>query len=105
MKKNERYSDREWEELASLLSGEKGEQSELLGQFIAEDSIDTVKKWKELSDMNDEKEINVDKAWNNVFARINESSQKTDNSLARIGFMRSTFMKVAAAALVILGLG
>ena len=38
MKNKERYSDREWEELASLLSGEKGEQSDLLGQFMAEDS-------------------------------------------------------------------
>ena len=73
MKNNERYSDREWEELASLLSGEKGEQSDLLGQFMAEDSNDTVKKWKELRNMNDEKEINVDKAWNNVFARMNEN--------------------------------
>ena len=40
---------------------------------------DTVKKWKELRNMNDEKEINVDKAWNNVFSRMNESGHKTEN--------------------------
>ncbi len=73
MKNTERYRDKEWEELASLLSDEKGEQSDLLRRFMAEDSHDTVKKWKELSNMNDDKEINVDKAWNNVYARMNEN--------------------------------
>jgi transmembrane sensor len=105
MKNKERYSDREWEELASLLSGEKGEQSDLLGQFMAEDSNDTVTKWKELSNMNDEKEINVDKAWNNVFSRMNESGSLTENVRSRVIYIRSSFMRIAAIALVVLSLG
>jgi transmembrane sensor len=105
MKNKERYSDREWEELASLLSGEKGEQSDILGQFIAEDRNDTVTKWKELSNMNDEKEINVDRAWNNVFSRLNESGHLTENVRGRIISIRSSFMRIAAIALVILSLG
>jgi ferric-dicitrate binding protein FerR (iron transport regulator) len=105
MKNKERYSDREWEELASLLSGEKGEQSDLLGQFMAEDNNDTVKNWKELSNMNDEKEINVDKAWNNVFSRMNESEHVTENVRGRVFLLRGAFIKVAAIALVILSLG
>jgi transmembrane sensor len=105
MKKNERYSDRDWEELASLLSGEKAEQSDLLGRFIAENGNETIKKWKEISNMSDEKEINVDKAWNSVFSRMNENENKTENSVARISFLRSSFIRVAAIALVILSLG
>ena len=105
MKNNDKYSDRDWEELASLLSGEKDEQPDLLGQFMADDSNDTVKKWKELSNMNDEKEINVDKAWNSVFSRMNESGNKTENGRARAIFISSSFMRVAAIALVILSLG
>ena len=105
MKNKERYSDREWEELASLLSGEKGEQSDLLGQFMAEDRNDTVTKWKELSNMNDEKEINVDKAWNNVFSRMNESGSLTENVRSRVIYIRSSFMRIAAIALVVLSLG
>jgi transmembrane sensor len=105
MKNKERYSDRQWEELASLLSGEKGEESDLLGQFMAEDSNDTVKKWKELSNMNDEKEISVDKAWNNVFARMTESGHKTENVRSRKILIRDSFIRVAAIALVILSLG
>jgi len=105
MKNNKRYSDREWEELASLLSDEKGEKSDLLGRFNAEDSSDTVKIWKELRIMSDEKEINVDNAWNNVFTRMNENELETEKTPAGIRFIRSSFMRVAAAALVILSLG
>jgi transmembrane sensor len=105
MKNKERYSDREWEELASLLSGEKGEQSGLLGQFMAEDRNETVTKWKELSKMNDEKEINVDKAWNNVFSRMNESGYLTENVRGRVSFVKSSFMRIAAISLVVLSLG
>jgi transmembrane sensor len=105
MKNNERYSDREWEELASILSDEKGEKSDLLGRFIADDSGDTIKKWKELRTMSDEKEINVDNAWNNVFSRISEDELKTNPDPARIRFIRSTFIRIAAIALIILSLG
>ena len=69
MKNIERYTDKEWEELASLLSDEKSEQTDLLNRFMAEDIYDTGKQWKELRNMSDEKEINVDKAWNNVYSR------------------------------------
>lgn len=104
MKKIERYNDREWEELASMLSGEKEENSDLLGQFISEDDRDTEKKWKELKDMSEEKEINVDKAWNNVYARIKETEVEAGITRPGIRLMRSTFLKVAAAAIIILSL-
>jgi transmembrane sensor len=105
MKNNERYNNRQWEELASLLSDEKSEQSDLLGQFIDEDNNDTVKKWKELRNMNDEQEINVDKAWNNVFARMNKNIHETVSGRTRLSLIRSSFLKVAAISLVILSLG
>jgi transmembrane sensor len=105
MMKNERYSDREWEELASLLSEEKGEQSDLLGRFIADDGNDTINKWKEISNMSDEKEINVDNAWNNVYSRITESEHKNESGFASVSFIRSSFIRVAAIALVLLSLG
>lgn len=103
--KNERYSDREWEELASLLAGEKGEQSDLLVRFMAEDTVDTAKKWKELRNMNEEKEINVDKAWNSVYSRISETGSEAEKNLTGTGHIRFSFMRVAAAALIVLCLG
>jgi transmembrane sensor len=105
MKKIKSYSDREWEELSSFLSGEKGEESDLLRQFISEDSLDTEKKWKELRNMSEEKEINVDKAWKNVYARIQENRIEEVAGKPGIRFMKSTFLRVAAAALIVLSLG
>ncbi len=105
MKNKGRYSDEEWEELASLLSDEKGGQSDLLGQFMAEDNGNTSKKWKELGIMNDEKEINVDRAWDNIYARMKEDMGKEKQSPAGTVFLRRSFIRVAAIALVILSLG
>ena len=105
MKKIEKLTDKEWEELASLLSEEKGGQTDLLDRFMAEDIYNTGNKWKELRNMSSEKEINVDNAWNKVYSRINENGLKTNIGPARISFMRSTFMRVAAVALILLCLG
>ena len=105
MNKTEKFTDKEWAELASLLSDEKSEESDLLSRFMAEDTHNTGKQWKELNDMSSEKEINVDKAWNSVYSRLNENKIKPDNGPARISFMRSTFMRVAAVAVILLTLG
>jgi transmembrane sensor len=105
MKKIAKYSDREWEELALNLSGEKNEESDLLKRFVSEESPDTEKKWKELRNMNEKKEINVDKAWNNVYARIKESGIEEVVYKPGIRFIERTFLKVAAAAIIVISLG
>lgn len=105
MKTKKNYTDREWEELASLLSDEKGEKTDLFNRFMAEDTYDTVNQWKELSNMSSEKEINVDRAWDNVYTRINEIGPDVKITPAKIRILRSTFFRVAAAALIILALG
>jgi len=105
MKKTEKYTDREWEELAFLLSEDEGEKTDLLNRFMDEDTLNTVKQWKELKNMSSEKEINVDKAWNNVNSRLNEEGHKTNNSPGGTSIFRSTFIRVAAVALILLSLG
>jgi ferric-dicitrate binding protein FerR (iron transport regulator) len=105
MKITERFSDKEWEELASLLSEEKIEETDLLNRFMVEDIQKTGEQWKELNNMRSEKEINIDKAWNNVYSRLNENGLKTYNVPARISFMRSKFLRTAAVTLVLLSLG
>jgi transmembrane sensor len=105
MKKIESFTDKDWEEIASLLSEEKIEDTDLLNQFMAEDICNTGKQWKELSNMSSEKEIDVDKAWSNVYSRLNENELQTNYVPVRISFMRSTFIRVAAVALILLGLG
>jgi hypothetical protein len=87
MNKTEKFTDKEWAELASLLSDEKREETDLLSLFMAEDTHNTGKQWKELNDMSSEKKIDVDKAWNNVYSRLNEDGLKTNNDPARLSFM------------------
>ena len=105
MNKIEKFTDKEWEELASILSGEKGEQTDLLNRFLAGDINNSGKKWKDLSNMNSEEEINVDKAWNNVHSRLVMSGLKLSESPVRTSFMRTAIFKVAAIGLILLGLG
>lgn len=92
----ERFTEKEWEELASILSGEKGENNELLKRFYAEDVDNIGDRWRDLVKMTSEKEIDVDKAWNKVSSKMNEN---------RFRIMRYSFIKVAAVALIILGIG
>ncbi len=105
MKTKKNYTDREWEEIASLLSDEKGEKTDLFNRFMAEDNYNTGKQWKELNNMSTEKEINVDRAWDKVYTRMNEGGLSIKNAPAKIRILRSTFLRVAAAALIILSLG
>jgi transmembrane sensor len=101
----ERFTDKEWEELASLLSEEKSESKDLLNRFMAEDDHNVGNKWKELNDMRSEKKINVDKAWNNVHARLKENGLETANEPVRIGYYRANFLRIAAVGLILLSLG
>jgi len=101
----EKFTDREWEEIASALSGEKGDQPELLKRFLTEDGHSTGELWKKLRDMNDDREINVNEAWSKVYTRLSESGELARKAPARIHFMSSRIMKIAAAALVLLSLG
>jgi len=105
MNNTERFTDQEWEELASILSGEKEEQKDLLERFMEGDLNDSGRKWKELKNMNSKEEIDVDKAWNKVSSRLRESAVKVDVSPERIIFTRSTFFRIAASVLILLSLG
>jgi ferric-dicitrate binding protein FerR (iron transport regulator) len=105
MKNTEKFTDKEWEELASILSGEKGEQKDLLDRYMAGDPDNSVNKWKELKNMNNKEEIDVDRAWNNVHSRLMENGLLISEKPARIRFMSSTFIRIAAAALILISLG
>ena len=101
----EKFTDKEWEDLASLLSEEKGEPKDLLNRFMSDDSQNTGNQWKELSDMRSEKKIDVDKAWNSVHAKLVENGLETAKEPVRISFYRSSILRIAASALILLSLG
>jgi len=105
MKKTNTYTNKDWGKLALLLSDEKSEESDILNRFMAEDSYNTEKQWKELSKMNSKKEINVDSAWDKVYSKMDVSGVTTKKLPAGISSIRWSIMKVAAVALIILSIG
>jgi ferric-dicitrate binding protein FerR (iron transport regulator) len=105
MNNRENYTDREWEELASALSGEKGENAELLSRFMADDFNHTGEQWKEMGRINSEIPVNVDKAWNNVQFKLEAEKSITADVVSPNRFLRYSFVRIAAAALILLGLG
>jgi transmembrane sensor len=105
MNNTERFNDKEWEELASLLSDEKGENTDLLSRFMADDIYKTGERWKELRNMSSDKEINVDNAWRTVYSRLKENERKTGKVEIRISSFKNTLFRIAAAALILFSLG
>lgn len=65
----------------------------------------TDREWEELRKMGGDSDIDVDKAWNKVLSRMNESVETDIEAPAKIVSLRANLMKIAAAAIVILGLG
>lgn len=100
-----KYTDREWEDLSSLLSGEQNDNKDLLNNFMAEDSHNTIKYWKELKEMNSEKEIDVDRAWNKVYSRLNENGLINKTPVVRRSLIRTSYFRIAATVLLLLGIG
>jgi transmembrane sensor len=105
MKNRKRFTDKEWEELASTLSDEKTENRDLLNRFKAEDQNNSGKIWKDLKNMNNQEEIDVDRAWNSLNSRLIKDSHNLIESPVRISLFRTTFFRIAAAALLLLSVG
>jgi len=105
MNNSGKYTDQEWEELASILSGEKSEKSDLLEGFLADDAASSGRKWKEMRDTGSDAMIDTDRAWQKVNSMINEHKQSEEIIPGEKRFLRSSFARVAAAALLVMALG
>jgi ferric-dicitrate binding protein FerR (iron transport regulator) len=100
-----KYTDKEWKDLSSLLSEEQNDNKDLLSRFMAEDKHNTIKNWKELREMNSDKEIDVDKAWNNLYSRLSKNGLMTEAPVLRRSFVRTTYFRIAATVIILLGIG
>lgn len=65
----------------------------------------TDREWEELRKMGGDNEVDVDRAWTKVLSRIKESGETEIKAPAKVVPLRTNLMKIAAAAIVILGLG
>lgn len=104
MKKYKDLTEREWEELASQLSGENIQKDDFLNRLPAED-VTIMEKWKGLRSMDIDEKIDVDKAWNKVYSRMQENSTGAGTSAINISMKRTNFLRIAAIAIILIGLG
>lgn len=101
MKDFDKYTDKDWEELAARFSGEKTGTDSLSDA----DSLETEKKWREISMTNYKGDINVDSAWNRLHARLEEAGLLTRTvslgERTRISFV----LRIAATVAIIAAVG
>ena len=105
--KRDGFTVKEWEELAAHLSGEKNANSDLLARFGEEDSSNSRKQWEGLNatEPMNEKDVDVDKAWNSVLSRISGESMVPVKPQVRVRILSNTFTRIAATALILIGIG
>lgn len=65
----------------------------------------TDSKWEELRLMGGDREIDVDTAWNKLLSRIKESGEPEIKMPSKTIPLRRNFLKIAAVAIMLLGLG
>jgi transmembrane sensor len=105
MKDKEKYTDKDWERLASLLSGETTYPSDELTEFREADQTGIEQYWKEMGKMGNNRKIDVDKAWNRIYSRIEENGLLSENIVIERKFRIRTVLRIAASVLIIAGLG
>ena len=105
MDNKEKYTDQDLEKIASLICGEGATDDDLLRKFREADHLKTEKNWNEIGNMGKDKSINVDKAWGNIYSRIEENGLLSENEVSKISIFRRPMMRIAASVLVIIGLG
>jgi ferric-dicitrate binding protein FerR (iron transport regulator) len=105
MNNREKYTDKDWKRLASLLSDETNGPSDEIGKFREEDHYGTDKQWNEMGKMGNNTKVNVDQAWNKIFSRIRDNGLLSKTVTIESRFRKRMIMRIAAAALIIIGLG
>ncbi len=105
MKKEKKYSKDFWKRLAAEFSGEEPETTGYAEQFREADLSNTEKYWKELGTMDDNRNYDVERAWNNVKSRIEENGLLQEASPPVKTGSRRLYFRIAAAVVVLIGLG
>lgn len=103
----EEYSDREWEFLASCLSGENGSSAE--EEPCGGSESNTAELWKAMEKIRGERPENsdTDRAWDKLHSRLEENNLIPEKSPARQSSIRALplFIRIAAVFVLVAGLG
>lgn len=98
MKKRKIYNDKEWQEIASCLSGENDNESETVRSFLDDKGLEIKNYWKNMKNSRGEEKVNVDKAWEHLSNRLEED--KLIRSKKEVTFKPAYLLRIAAAVII-----
>lgn len=99
MKKKKIYNDKEWQEIASCLSGENDNESETVRSFLDDRGLEIKNYWKNMKNSRGEEKVNVDKAWEHLSNRLEKD--KLIRSKKEVTFKPAYLLRIAAAVIII----
>ena len=99
MKKKKTYKNSEWQQIASHLSGEKNNKSEILTSFLDDRGMKIKNYWKNMRNSQGEEKVNVDKAWGHLINRLEKD--KLIRSNREVEFKPTYLLRIAAAVIIL----
>ncbi len=102
MKDFDKYTDREWEELAARFSGENTSPVKEADELLSSDELSTESRWNEIGKSSVISDVNVDRGWEKLHGRLKENGLLTRT--ARLP-RRNMLLRIAAAIALVAGLG
>ena len=99
MNNMDKYNERDWEEIASYLSGESSDKSEVVQSFITNRGHEIENYWKMIDDSRGDNKVNVDKAWEVLFSRLNDDKLVANDEVRKPVW--GQLLRVAALIIVL----
>jgi len=97
MKKTDKYTERDWKEIASYLSGENNTKSETVKRFLDNRGSEIENYWTMIDKNRADNKINVDRAWDKLFARLDK-----DNLVEKKAIVKPLWTQVLRIAAVVI---
>ncbi|HUS86194.1 MAG TPA: FecR domain-containing protein [Bacteroidales bacterium] len=101
MKTRNGYSEHEWEQIASFLANETNDKTEPISRFLEEEGQLILNYWTNMETRRREEKVDIDKAWNVLYRRLEEDKLLTGLNMKR--YRINTLIRVAAAAAILIG--
>ena len=70
----DKYNERDWEEIASYLSGESNKKSGVVNSFLDNKGQEIENYWTMINNNRGVDKVNVDEAWSRLFSRLDEDN-------------------------------
>jgi transmembrane sensor len=105
MKTTDKYTDKDWEELAARFSDERETGSSDNENFSIGDNLNTEKHWRRIGMTNSKGEVDTDNAWNKLHNRLENDGLLTKTIYIGEMNRRRLLLRIAAAIIIFAGLG